>query len=703
MKNKVKKLVLAGLVVTSVLANMVSVSAIERVYILPSTTQQKAPKNNVFQLKGSSDKFILLDSTDEGYFVLAGKNYASKPIAKDGTPTPFDPENPNSIAHWLNGEFLETDELPDIIKECLVEREYTTEGGGSKVPFSKEYKTTCKVVVLSQTEWSKYNAKFGYADDSSSGFWALRSVRELTGSPLVAAIGAPNSGLTVDGKWGSALGIRPAFYLSKDFFEKANIDMDNTGDTIRSIIRKNYSEESLLKVYSENEVVNLMSSDIAPVADSVTIEGRGIVGEKITGSYSFVSLDSNEESGTMIQWQKSPDGKVWSTIVGATEKDFVPTDLEIGYFVRMKVSPMTDSMAGASFTSVALANTIRPVSKPVADSVRILASGDIRPGNILDVKYIYSDENRDMCSETEYVWEASSDKLVTEVVGDKRNLKLTNAIGGKFVRVGVTPKKMTNSAKGREVVAGDKVYSEWIEVLDLPTTDSIKISREADASVTLTKTEEFVSLKGILSAAFGREIEKLTAEYVFDAGEDYTVVCQWQGSAEKDGVYAHIKSGSDTLEYVPEGTMWVRAKVFAMSKNGIGKAVCSEPMYIGEEKAPMCEGSTSVTNNLVSGKTYEIWIINDGSQNSYTYSFKMAGANLATVTSDKYLVKTMQESGNAFVIGTMVSDIYSSSNCFKAGEITAEGNMEITISDVKTASVSDDSSVTPAKVILLEK
>ena len=157
------------------------------------------------------------------------------------------------------------------------------------------------------------------------------------------------------------------------------------------------------------------------------------------------------------------------------------------------------------------------------------------------------------------------------------------------------------------------------------------------------------------------------------------------------------------MEYVPEGTLWVRAKVFAVSEDGIGKAVYSEPMYIGEEKAPIYEGSTSATKSLVSGKTYEIWIINDGSQNSYTYSFKMAGANLATVTSDKYLVKNMQESGSAFVIGTMVSDICSSSNCFKAGEITAEENMGITISDVKTASVSDGASVTPAKVIVLEK
>lgn len=702
MKNKVKKLVLAGVVATSVLANMVSVSAIERVYILPSTTQQKAPKNNVFQLKGSSDKFILLDTTDEGYFVLAGKNYASKPIAKDGTATPFDPQNPNSIAHWLNGEFLESNSLPEVIKESLVEREYTTEGGGSKVTFSKEYKTTCKVVILSQTEWSKYNAKFGYADDTSSGFWALRSVRELTGSPLVAATSAPNSGLTVDGKWGSSLGIRPAFYLSKDFFEKAYVDMENSGDTVLSIIRKNYTEEALLSVYSTNEVVNLMESDIAPVADSVNIVGRGIVGETINGSYSFVSLDNNDESGTLIQWQKSLDGKTWSSILNTNTKDFVPTEAEVGYFVRMKVSPMTSSMAGASFTSVALATPIRAISKPVATDVRILASGDIRPGNILDVKYVYSDENRDQCSTTDYVWEESEDKLVTQVIGNERNLKLENSHGGKYVRVGVTPKKKTNSASGRVEVAGERVYSDWIEVKDLPIVDSVKITREADASVTLTKTEDTVSIKGLLTAVFGRSIEKLTADYTFEAGEGYDVICSWQGSSEKDGTYAQITSGSYSLEFVPEGTAWVRAKVFAKNEDGIGKAVYSEPMYVGEEKASLYEGTALVTQSLTKGKKYEIWIVNEGSSNSYTYSFRLTAGQIPTVSSDNYLVKNLQSAGGTLVIGTMVSDTYTSATSFKAGEITAESNMEITISDAKTATVGN-TPVTNAMIFILEK
>ena len=73
--NKILKRFLSSiLVAVHLLLCCGTVFAVERVYILPTTTKAKAPKTNVFQLKGSSEKFILLDSTDEGYFVLSLKS-----------------------------------------------------------------------------------------------------------------------------------------------------------------------------------------------------------------------------------------------------------------------------------------------------------------------------------------------------------------------------------------------------------------------------------------------------------------------------------------------------------------------------------------------------------------------------------------------------------------------------------------------------
>ena len=608
------------------------------------------------------------------------------------------------MAYWLNHEYL-TDtnfakRLPQVIIDNLVERAYTTEGGGSLVPFRTEYKSVCKVVLLSQTEWSKYNAKFGYADDTSVSFWVLRTVRERTGNPLVAAVSGTNGGLTVDGKWTSTVGLRPAFYLQKDFFEKVSLDMDNTGDAVKSLLRKEYDVMELQQVYTATELKTLTETDIAPAAESVTITGRGIVGEKITGSYSFVSLDDNVENGTMIQWQKSLDGKAgWSTILGAESTVFVPTKNEVGYFLRMRVSPMTGTMAGNSYVSVPLKCKVREISKPVASNVIIVNTRTPKPGTILDVKYSFYDENRDMCSETEYIWESSTDKSSSERVGNSRYLKLTNNEGGKYIRVGVIPKKKTNSADGRHTIVGDVKYSEWIKAENLPVLSDVNVFRNLDTTVTVSKTDEGVSITGMLMPS--KKIEKITAEYNMDRSSDYTVVCEWQGSDTEDGQYFSVSRGKNVLEFVPEKTMWVRAKVYTQNAAGVGKAVYSEPVFVGESKAKETKGEYSVTQSLTAGKTYEIWISNDTNENSYTYSFKIEGADITDMKSDKYFTRIINQDDGKYAIGTLVSDVYSSDYLFKAGEITPATNGMLTVSNVQTTAVVGN--VTQAKVFVIEK
>ena len=65
MIKKIKSITLAILVAVQMFAVCIESQAVERVYILPSTTREKAPENNMFQLKGSQDKYILLDNTGD--------------------------------------------------------------------------------------------------------------------------------------------------------------------------------------------------------------------------------------------------------------------------------------------------------------------------------------------------------------------------------------------------------------------------------------------------------------------------------------------------------------------------------------------------------------------------------------------------------------------------------------------------------------
>ena len=704
MMKRVKAL-LAALSAACIFAGCGGAFAAERVYILPSTTNAKAPKGNVFQLKGNNNKYILLDSTEEGYFVLSEKFCTLRSYSRDGNAVAFDPENENSIAYWLNNDYLNdtalSGRLPQVMLDNLVECEYVTEGGGDFVDFKSDYTVKCKVVLLSQTEWSKYNSKFGYADDASSGFWFLRTVRALTGAPLVASVNAPNSGLTVEGRWTSVIGIRPAFYLSADFFSKASLDMENTGDVVKSVVRKEYDIKMLKKVYTDEEMSAVFDTDIAPAAEVVRISGRGIVGETVTGRYEFVSLDERSEDGTLIQWQRSADKKVWSTILGADTCEYVPAENDVGYYIRMKVSPMTAAMAGESYVSVPLACKIRAISKPRAANVTVVSAGAVKPGDILDATYSFYDENRDICSETEYVWESRRGD-VTETVGNTRYFRPSGSEAGKYVRVGVIPKKRTSSADGRKTVCGDIAYSDWGWVENLPAAVNVGIVRNMNLTISASKTDGTISVKS--AAVPAGQSERLTAQYELEESGGYEIVCEWQGSDSEYGAYGCIEENSGTLEIQPDKAMWVRAKVYTRNAAGRGRAAYSAPVLIGADVGNAPGGEYTLTQGLTGGKRYEIWILNDAGKGSYAYSFKIEGDNIPQLTSERYLIKSIDRETGRTVIGTLTGERYSGDACFKAGEISPASDMMLTISDaLTTAAVGGDFPITRARVFVVEK
>lgn len=702
MRNRLVRLMLLVSVAAYAFVGHSTAFAIERIATAPSTTQKKAPNSNIFQLKGDSNRYILLDATDEGYFVLAEKTVASKTASVNGEPVAFDPEDPNSIAYWLNNDYINdktvAKRLPQIMIDNLIEREYTTEGGGSQVTFRSDYKSKCKIVILSQTEWSKYNAKFGYADDSGVAYWLLRSVIASTADPMVAYTSGTHAGVTQYGKWTSAAGIRPAFYLSKDFFEKATLDVENTGDAILSMIRTEADYSMLNKMYSATEMYNLTESNLAPTAISVSIKGRGIVGEKIEGKYEYVSMDGNSEDGTAISWEKSIDKKVWSSILGADSKDYIPTENDIGYYVKMRVSPATNEVAGATYESQPLSIAIRPVSTPVASNVRIESNGIVKPGIILEAKYSFYDENRDICTRTNYEWEAvSADGETAEVIGNTRYLKLTNKEAGKLVRVSIVPQKTTKS-ETNEVVAGEKVYSDWVQVENLPSASEVTIVRDMDLTVSVSKTDDGVSLKGLLHPILNKGIERITAVYSMNASDGCTIVCEWQGADSKDGVYDYITSGTDYLDYAPKYAMWVRAKIYTKNAQNISNAIYSEPVFVGEDNDVQVKGELTLTKDLTAGKTYEIWLSNDTSRNNYAFSFNMTGAFEGELLSDNYIIK---QDGN-YVIGSKRFGGFNDDYSFKVGEITPQKDATVTISDAMTAKIGN-SPASQTRVFIVEK
>ena len=76
----------------------------------------------------------------------------------------------------------------------------------------------------------------------------------------------------------------------------------------------------------------------APVALDVRISGNAIVGETLTGEYTYYDVNGDEESGTTYRWlyAKSPSGK-YKTISGAYGKTYTITESDQGRYIKFEV------------------------------------------------------------------------------------------------------------------------------------------------------------------------------------------------------------------------------------------------------------------------------------------------------------------------------------------------------------------------------
>ena len=319
----------------------------------------------------------------------------------------------------------------------------------------------------------------------------------------------------------------------------------------------------------------------------------------------------------------------------------------------------------------------------------------------MDATYSFYDENRDICSETEYVWESRRGD-VTETVGNTRYFRPSGSEAGKYVRVGVIPKKRTSSADGRKTVCGDIAYSDWVCVENLPAAVNVGIVRNMNLTISASKTDGTISVKS--AAVPAGQSERLTAQYELEESGDYEIVCEWQGSDSEYGAYGCIEENSGTLEIQPDKAMWVRAKVYTRNAAGRGRAAYSAPVLIGADAGEAPDGEYTLTQRLTGGKRYEIWILNDAGKGSYAYSFKIEGDNIPQLTSERYLIKSIDRETGRTVIGTLTGERYSGDACFKAGEISPAADTTLTISDaLTTAAFGGDFPITRARVFVVEK
>lgn len=91
----------------------------------------------------------------------------------------------------------------------------------------------------------------------------------------------------------------------------------------------------------------------APSASAVAVNGTFIVGQTLNGSYTYSDVDGDNESGTVVQWQRADasDGSNAATLGGATAATYVLTTDDVGKYLRFAVTPHDGSLAGSTAVS----------------------------------------------------------------------------------------------------------------------------------------------------------------------------------------------------------------------------------------------------------------------------------------------------------------------------------------------------------------
>lgn len=213
-------------------------------------THSKIPEENVFSVGGK--RFILLDTQDDEaskFFVISAESLKRTQFLGGS-----ENEDAHTMIEYINGDFLDEGYIPQQIinhvNESVVWKcepvKYPTNQNNERV-------FVAGFALPSVTEYKKYADKINVYD--KMGWWTRTPEGSLHGP---SGIIAPSGDVAQMGifytRTSEELGIRPVFYLDRNFFKEERIDIGTLGDNVRNVIFDNYEKSELSGIYSADEV-----------------------------------------------------------------------------------------------------------------------------------------------------------------------------------------------------------------------------------------------------------------------------------------------------------------------------------------------------------------------------------------------------------------------------------------------------------------
>ena len=671
----------------------------------PAGAITKTDNINVFTTAEGTQKYILLDATDEGFFIL-NYNYVGRLTFDPDNTLVYDSEDYNNIAYQLNNQYLTSSlagqTMEKAIQEHLVLRKWPTESGND----TEEYTyPECKVALISIEEYLKYIIKIGTFDDESWWGWYSRSPYLNTPTKTGLAISGQSGGavITVDAQ--IACGIRPVFYLDRDFFKEVKINLNTVGHNIRKAMQENYTRQELSTLYGESEL-NQIFSEVPPIAYDVWSIGYNNVGDTMTGYYKYSSPEGKPEKGTTYRWVRCDDltGSMRSAIQGATGMTYTLTEEDAGKYVFFEVTPASATAVGDSYLSLAYeGRQVVPAHKPTAEDIAIVGKSNY--GEVLEVIYLFRDNNRELEGETRFQWQREKNGTYYNIPGaTEKSYTVTGQDIGYRLRCCITPVSSgtydtTGYKNNGKYSVGDACFSELTEiVVALPKAENVILNnRSAHSTVGIKDDILTVSLLVKGEDTVGK---RLCINYDYS---DFSGIAEgaseyvWEISDKKDGKFIALEKENQTEYQITSGitARYIRCGVTPVNKYGTrGVTVYSEPLLIAGEEYEFSKAGVDSSEADINTPG-DILITAEKLKNPYIISFKLTvGENtkITNVTSSDYNVYTNEVDGGLYCMLIKSKNVIIENGTHELATVSVEtsGKEKVYLSDFTYAGIGFD-------------
>ena len=393
-------------------------------------------------------EYVLLKNVnagaENGYFVITngttqkGVAYNTNGNSKENLV--FDVDVDGSIAKVLNGDTYLNGYFKSF-SNYIVENIWYTEGTNETIGLSN-YKTNCKVALLSLTEYIQNADRLGVVVDGCSQWWMRSPHPSVAGFAMWEMLGSAsakriNSATSLSSTYASR-GVRPCFYLSEDFFKNVKIDESYLTDDaeVTNIIR-NYDIDTLKNIgYSDALLVKLGILKGSTEISTLTVDGETQVGCTLSAKYELTEgFEQTEYTKFSWEYSDSENGE-FTAVDGADKKDFTVTaDLNKKY-VRVNVTLGNIDGYGETYTSDAVYIDTLP---PIIENVKIC--GDAFTGGKLSVSFDTVSGAPDM-AKSRVIWYWADEKDGEFNVIDGANgfeYTVDEAYGDKYITAAVVP------------------------------------------------------------------------------------------------------------------------------------------------------------------------------------------------------------------------------------------------------------------------